>query len=128
MEKIRLSISIALCFALCVLCPHVLRAADMEDIQILEASSDGLVIRYQTPELKIDTKTVDGQTYQVLSFKNGGFTQEIGKPQIPIKIVCLGIPDVSEPGVSVLGIGPSIQAGYRVYPVENPGHRLGAHP
>ncbi|MFC1713745.1 C25 family cysteine peptidase [Candidatus Poribacteria bacterium] len=119
MEKIRLSISIALCFALCVLCPHILRASGIEDVQILEASPDGLVIRYQTPELEIDTKTVDGQTYQALSFKNCGFTQEIGRPQIPIKIVCLGIPDVSEPGISVLGIGPSLQSGYRVYPVEN---------
>ena len=124
MGEIRLSIYIALyialCSALCVLSPRALCAADMGDVQILETSPDGMVIRYQTPELKVDTKTVDGQTYQVLSLKNCGFTQEISKPQIPIKIICLGIPDVSNPVVSALGIGSSLQAGYKVYPVENP--------
>jgi len=121
MEKTKLSISISisisLCFALCALSPHALYAAGMEDIQIIETSWDELVIRYQMPELEIDTRTVDGQTYQVLSFENCGFTQDVGKAQIPIRIVSLGIPDVSDPNVSAIRIGSSLHAVYKVYPM-----------
>jgi hypothetical protein len=72
------------------------------------------------PELKTDTRKAEGQIFQILSFRGSSFTHEVGKAQIPIRVVSLGIPDASEPNVSILGAEPSLLTGHRLYPVEKP--------
>lgn len=120
MVKIRLSMFRALCFVICVLCPHVLLAANMEGIQIIETLPDGLVIRYEMPELETETKAAEGQTFQHVSFKDCNFTYEIGKAQLPIKVISLGIPEISNPNISAQSIKTTIYNGYKLYPVEKP--------
>jgi hypothetical protein len=106
----------ALFLMLCALCPCVSHAADMDDIQVLETLPDGLVIEFRMPELEVNTKTVEGQTFQILSFRGCSLTHAIGKPQIPIRAVCLGIPEAngvaSEPDVSVLSAESVLDTGY----------------
>jgi len=95
------------------------------DTRILETLPNGLVIQFRMPELEVDTKKVEVETrhavsLQILSFRDCSFTHEVGKAQIPIRVFSLGIPDASEPSVSVLDAESSLLTGYRLYPVEKP--------
>jgi len=89
-------------------------------VQILETLPDGLVVQFQMPELRIDTKEVEGQVFQTVSFKGCAFTHEIGKAQFPIRVVSLGIPETSAPYTYVLDTEPEMMTGYKLYPVERP--------
>ncbi len=80
-------------------------------VQVLETLPDGLVVEFQMPELKTDIRTVAGQTLQLLSFNGCSFTYEVGKSQIPIRVVSLGIPDASEPIVSIVDAKSSLLSG-----------------
>jgi len=106
----------------CILCTAKATAAEAASMgaQVLEMLPDGLVVEFQMPELKTDIRTVAGQTLQLLSFNGCSFTHEVGKSQIPIRVVSLGIPDASEPIVSIVDAKSSLLSGYRLYPVENP--------
>lgn len=106
----------SLCLALCFFI-DALYADDMADVQIIGTLNDGLVIAFQMPEIKANSKEAGGQTYQALSFKNCSFTHEVGKAQVPIRIITLGIPDASRPDVSVLSSESSLLTGYKLYPV-----------
>jgi len=93
--------------------------ADATDVRVLETLPDGLLIEFRMPGLKTDVRTVEGQTFQLLSFSRCSYTHDVGKPQIPIRGFSLGIPDSSEPDISILDAEFSLLNGYRLYPVEN---------
>jgi hypothetical protein len=115
--------SLLSCLLSCVLClilAQPVYADDSVDVQILETLPDGLVVQFQMPELGIDKKEVEGQVFQTVSFKGCAFTHEIGKAQIPIRVVSLGIPEISAPYIYVLDAKPELMTGYRLYPVEKP--------
>ncbi len=112
-----------LCLVSCVLClilAQPIYADGSADVQVLETLPDGLVIQFQMQELRIDKKEVQGQVFQTLSFRGCAFTHEIGKAQIPIRVIALGIPGTSAPHTYVLDAESELMTGYRLYPVEKP--------
>jgi len=90
-----------------------------DSIRITETSSSGLVIQFDMPELKSDSIEVDGKTFQAVSFDKCSFTYESGKPQVPMISVMLGIPETSDPNVSVLDTVINTLNGYRLPPVKD---------
>jgi len=109
-----------LCSIFCILgfIPFATHAANTDGIDILRTLPDGLIIQFQMPELEIDTRNINGQTFQVLSFKGCSFTHEVGKAKIPTKVISLGIPTESDPQVSVLDSESDLLTNYKLYPVE----------
>ena len=88
------------------------------DFRIIETSPDGLVIVFQTPEIKFSQKEYENQTFQTVSFNGCSFTHEIGKAQVPIRVVTIGIPDESNPTLSIQNTQYKLLNGYKLYPVE----------
>lgn len=72
------------------------------NLEISETFSDGLIINFKIPEIKFGTKEYNGKIFQNLEFEGCSLTNEIGKPQIPIKSVLLGVPDLSDVSVSII--------------------------
>jgi len=85
-----------------------------ENIRIVDESNNGLTLQFTLPDLIFGTKSIDGKNFTTISFEGSSYTLEVGKPQVPFYSVMLGIPDSSDPTVSVLDSTTNLLNGYKL--------------
>ncbi len=95
--------------------PRVARS--VEDLELLEADEGGVSFVYSPPEPRASPLEFKGDTFRMLTVEGCSYSEETGKPQLPVKFVHLGIPLGSEVRMKVLGTEDSLLTRLRVAPV-----------
>jgi hypothetical protein len=90
------------------------------NVTVLESDNSGTVIDIYVPDIKEEEITVNNETFQVLAALGCGYTEEVGKPQIPVIRETIGIPDGASVKVAILDASSATYTGYKVYPVQQP--------
>ncbi|MDP2960138.1 MAG: C25 family peptidase propeptide domain-containing protein, partial [candidate division Zixibacteria bacterium] len=87
----------------CLILPVYVYASDeYSDIQIIRSDEKGIVFRYKVPELT-SSKLERGDTlFNILSIDKCPLSKDPGYPQVPARIVVIGIPLGSQIDVRVL--------------------------
>ncbi|MGB9595316.1 MAG: C25 family cysteine peptidase [Candidatus Poribacteria bacterium] len=91
-----------------------------ENIKIVEQSNNSLILQFTLPELNFTKRSIDGKTFTNISFNGSLHINENGKPLVPFYSVMLGIPDSSDPTVSVLDTTTNLINGYKLMIYNDP--------
>ncbi len=82
-------------------------SSEYPDIELLRSDEDGVLFQYNVPQfttfkIKIEDQEIDKKTYDLIRIPNCAQNESTGKPQLPQRIVILGIPSGCEIKVRVL--------------------------
>jgi len=58
---------------------------------LLKSDEESIILELYTPAYQVQEKQIDGTTYHAISVKGYGETSVVGRPQLPIKGVMLGV-------------------------------------
>jgi hypothetical protein len=90
-------------------------------LRLIKSDQESIVLELFTPAYEVDEKVVDNVTYHLLSVADYGEMSEVGRPQLPLKGVMLGIPAEAEVTLNVLESDVAVSAErYNPYPVPRP--------
>lgn len=84
-----------------------------EEIHILESNNSDIIFEY-SPDTLVFEETPEG-TY--IRAKNCNYTEDIGKPLLPIRTFHIGIPEFSDYSVSLLSIETGTKSRVNIVPV-----------
>ncbi|MCJ7498525.1 MAG: type IX secretion system sortase PorU [candidate division Zixibacteria bacterium] len=95
----------------CLILPVYVYASDeYSDIQIIRSDEKGIVFRYKVPELTSSKYNKGDTLFDILGIDKCPLSKESGYPQVPARIVVIGIPLGSQIDVRVLE-GNSLEKG-----------------
>jgi len=87
----------------CLILPVYVYASDeYSDIQIIRSDEKGIVFRYKVPELTSSKYNRGDTLFDILSINKCPLSKDPGYPQVPARIVVIGIPLGSQIDVRVL--------------------------
>ncbi|MDF0591533.1 C25 family cysteine peptidase [Candidatus Methanocrinis natronophilus] len=89
-------------------------------VELFAFDSGGITIDVRVRGVEVEEVEVEGATYQILTIQDRGYTEEVGRPQIPVVRETLAVPEGGTIRVTVLEANYSTYDGYRVYPVQPP--------
>jgi hypothetical protein len=96
---------------LCLILPvYVYASNEYSDIQILRSDEKGIVFRYKVPELTSSKYNKGDTLFDILSIDKCPLSKDPGYPQVPARIVVIGIPLGSQIDVRILE-GNSLEKG-----------------
>jgi hypothetical protein len=92
-----------------------------EGIRVISSDESGITLELITSEFKATPKKIGGVAYQVLGIPGyeHGYTDEQGKPRMPLKSVLLSIPQGVSCAVADLDFDVVELSGYNIYPVRS---------
>ncbi|GAI21697.1 unnamed protein product, partial [marine sediment metagenome] len=95
---------------------------ESDGVEIIESSDSGVTLELTTSDIQSKEKTYEEITYQVVTIPGyiHGQVSSVGKPQVPMKGVLLGVPSDSSISISVLDSEYTTLSGYNLYPVPQP--------
>jgi hypothetical protein len=90
-----------------------------QGVQIIESDAEGITLELRTDSFEARTVQAEGQDFERLRITEyiHGLTDEVGKPELPMKGILLDIPQGNSATVTVIEIDDQVHSGYRVYPV-----------
>ena len=71
-------------------------------LQIIQASTDSLLIKFEAPALQFNSQEVNGHTFARVSFTGASLTTDVGRPSLPVYPQLIGIPFDALPRVTVI--------------------------
>jgi hypothetical protein len=87
-------------------------------VYLVEADDTGITLELRTDAFDFAIVEADGQEFERLRINEyiHGFTDAVGKPELPLKGILLDIPTGNAATLTVLETKDEIHSGYRVYP------------
>ncbi len=113
----RKTLIIVYIFMIFVLGVRWVLSSEYDDIQVLQSDADGLIFKYTPLNLQKDEKIIDNQIFHNVRVAKCPLTQMPGEPQLPMRIVILGVPLGCEIKASVLNSDYSDSADFNIPPV-----------
>ena len=89
-------------------------------VELFAFDSGGITIDVRVRGVEVEEVAVEGAAYQILTIHDRGYTEEGGRPQIPVIRETLAVPEGGAIRATVLEANYSTYDGYRVYPVQPP--------
>jgi hypothetical protein len=88
-------------------------------VEIISSDETGMTLELRTDAFESTVVEHDGEAYDRLSIPSyiHGWTQETGKPEMPVKGVILDIPEGKQAALQVVLVEKSTKEGYWIYPV-----------
>jgi hypothetical protein len=88
-------------------------------VYLVASDETGTTLELRTDTFDFDIVQADGQEFERLRIKDyiHGFTDEVGKPELPLKGILVDIPYGSSATLTVLETEAEVHTGYRIYPV-----------
>jgi hypothetical protein len=88
-------------------------------ITVISSTDSEIVLELVTNEFDAATKVVGADTYHKISFPDYAhtYTDEVGKPQVPLKSILLSMSNKKPLNVTVLDYDREQLTGYNIYPV-----------
>jgi hypothetical protein len=94
-------------------------AADELSVKLLSADASKVRLEIKVPDLQVEDKTVDGQTYQQITIPGGGWLTQVGDPQVPLVCRFVALPPTSGVRIDVVEQEKETLSGtYRLYPYQ----------
>ena len=92
----------------------------IDDCTILESNQQGLIVELMIPNYDLNNLALNGSEFQILTIAGYGQTNDIGKPQLPVKGFLFGIPPGAKPTIAVLDFEVTTVSGFNIVPVPKP--------
>ncbi|MBM3210967.1 hypothetical protein FJZ33_02020, partial [Candidatus Poribacteria bacterium] len=86
-------------------------------VKLIGSDANGVILELEVGNLAIKSSEFDNRIYHVISYKDCGFTTEIGKPKLPVSRAFIGIPPWANLSVSIINSKFSDLSGYVPLPV-----------
>jgi hypothetical protein len=88
-------------------------------VQILASDETGVTLELLTESFDTEVVTADGQEFERLRIADyiHGRTQDVGRPEVPVKGIFLDLPEGQSATLSVLKTEFDTYSGYQVFPV-----------
>ena len=99
---------------------HLIAGSLDDSLRVVSSDSEGLILEVLTPEPRFQEVWEEGKLYHRMTVSGFGSTTDIGKPQLPIKGVLIGVPDTSKPKIEVMDSEYLTLSGYNIHPVPRP--------
>ena len=93
-------------------------AAAKSPLQIIQASPDSLLIKFEAPTLQSMVQEIDGRTFTSVSFAGATFTTDVGRPSLPVYPQLIGIPIDASPYVTVIDSRLEVRQTERIIPTQ----------
>ena len=93
-------------------------------VKIISSNANGVVLELKVEDLSIENREFDNKNYHLISYKDCGFTTEVGKPRLPVSRAFIGAPASASVSVSVLDSAFSNIPGYTPFPVPDKVQRV----
>ncbi|MDW7680196.1 MAG: C25 family cysteine peptidase, partial [bacterium] len=87
---------------------------------ILESNHKNLIAEFVFPKYDITNHTHNGGEYQIVTVAGSAQTNEIGKPQLPVKGFIFGIPPGAKATLALLDFDAITLSGFDILPVPKP--------
>jgi hypothetical protein len=98
-----------------------LRADDALKVKLISADASKVRIQLEVPEVLVEDKLAEGETYQLLTIPGGGWLTQVGDPQIPLFCRFVALPPTSGVRVEVIEQETEALSGsFRLYPFQEP--------
>ncbi len=99
----------------------VTAAAAKPPLQIIQASTDSLLIKFEVPTLQSSSQAVNGRTFTSISFTGATLTTDVGRPSLPVYPELIGIPLDASPQATVIDSRLEVRQTERIIPAQPPG-------
>ena len=93
-------------------------AAAKSPLQIIQASTDSLLIKFEAPTLQFNSQEINGRTFARISFTGASLTTEVGRPSLPVYPQLIGIPIDASPHVTVIDSRLEVRQTERIIPAQ----------
>lgn len=90
----------------------------MPSFNTREATSSDLILDYYFPGVALSQKTENGTIYHTIKIPACGFSQEFGKPNVPVKTSLIAIPEGRNISVTLIDSQYQEFPGYYLYPAQ----------
>jgi hypothetical protein len=77
-------------------------ASKYDEIEVLKSDQEGLVFKYSVPEPTLAKARVNGVDFDEISLDKCVLSDSLGQPQLPVRIVVVGVPPEGEIEVEIL--------------------------
>jgi len=106
-----------LLIAFCISSLHGTAISYESGVELISSDASGVVLELKVADLIIDNTELDSADYHLISYDGCAFTNEVGKPKIPVSRVFLGAPPGASISVSVIDSQSTDLTGYTPIPV-----------
>jgi hypothetical protein len=79
-----------------------LAAVDEIKVELISADASKVRVELFVPEIQVEDKLVEGETYQMLTIPGGGWLTEVGSPQVPLFCRFVALPPTSGVRIEVV--------------------------
>ena len=93
-------------------------AAAKSPLQIIQADTDSLLIKFETPTLQFNSQEIDGRIFTRVSFTGATLTTDAGRPSLPTYSQLIGIPIDASPHVTVIDSRLEVRQTERIIPAQ----------
>jgi hypothetical protein len=90
------------------------------EVKLVKSDEKGLTIEMSLPGFQSRDTVVGEETYQQLEIPGGGFTADIGSPELPVVSTHLEVPFGAQAEVEVTDSKFKVLPGYNIYPAQEP--------
>jgi hypothetical protein len=94
---------------------------DQLEAKLISADASRVRVELNVPEIQVEDKLVEGETYQMLTMPGGGWLTQVGSPQMPLFCRFVALPPTSGVRIEVVEQETETLPGtFLVYPFQKP--------
>ena len=90
-------------------------------VQIIQASTDTLLIKFEAPTLQFNSQEINGRPFATISFTGASLTTGVGRPSLPVYPQLIGIPLDASPHIAVIDSRLEVRQTERIIPAQPSG-------
>ncbi len=96
-------------------------APDAVKAELISQDASKVRVKLTVPEVQVEDKLVEGETYQLLTLQGGGWLTQVGDPQVPLFCRFVALPPHSGVRIEVIDQETEVLSRtVRVYPFQKP--------
>ncbi len=99
----------------------VVTVAAKSPLQIIQANTDSLLIKFEAPTLQFSSQAINGRAFTRISFTGATLTMDVGCPSLPVYPRLIGIPVDASPHATVIDSRLEVRQTERIIPAQPPG-------
>lgn len=89
---------------------------EYDDIRVIKSDAEGIIFQYQPSNFLEEERIIDEELFQRVQISKCPLAQAPGMPELPVRIVILGIPSGCEVRATVLDSDFSVLNGFNIAP------------
>jgi hypothetical protein len=95
-------------------------ASEYGDLKLLKSDQSGITFTYEVPSYSAQKLFSSEQTYDVISIDKCPLSSDVGKPWLPVRIICLGLPGDAQIDAQILENNSQELSSFDIAPCPKP--------